>query len=141
MSSRILWTDLRSWLWDGDEFDVTVQPIDHGFLELKLRSSEQVTWRKELQLLDGDDRLFWSVFTQDDQHESAVIRIPAARDFLAGYSLDLCKAKALNFLTGMYRVPVLELNGGAIDGVRITFTWRSDNAPRPASAGPAPRCC
>ena len=130
MSTPIAWNQLFGRLGDGDEIAITVTPIANGFLEIVLKSAPEIRWWKGLQVLNAQNRIFWSIWTQDDRHDSSVdggpIRLPAARDLLDGWSLEICKAKLFGAHTGMYRLPMIALNSGAIDGVRLTFEWRRD---------------
>jgi hypothetical protein len=85
-----------------------------------------VTWWKGVLIFDQLSRYFGEIWTQDDDHESDPVRLPAEPDFLNGWRIELAKAKLFGVHTGMYSLPILALNGGSIRGKRITVTWVTD---------------
>jgi hypothetical protein len=125
MSSLISWADMAAGrFWDGDVIDIRVQDSTLPGFEVCLRAAENVTWWKAIAVLDRHFRIFDEIWRQDGRHDRECMHIPipslGESENLQGWSLELKKARILGVHTGMYRIPVHELNGGNWVGKRFT---------------------
>jgi hypothetical protein len=142
MASPINWTDLwpasRAGLWDGDI--IAFKSIPDATLgnstEIELISANNISWWKAVVLFNAAGApivgtnaagvpMGTDVDTFNDQHDK-VLRFTAAKTGSAS-RLELLKAKALGFHTGMYSLD--NLAGTLRPGTRAVFTWLQDRSP------------
>jgi hypothetical protein len=106
---------------DGDLIDYTVEPdaVGQDAVEFVLASGLGITWRKELQLVDGQGST-WTVATQDQTTED---RNGLYMDQLPGGHLAFRKAKWVGTMWEVYRLEQLDQ---LKPGTRVTFRWIRD---------------
>ncbi len=82
-------------------------------------------WWKSVKVLSHRNRghIQAECQTEGDDNWSSIARLdyPSPDDVLV-----LAKAKMFGIHTDMYEIPLRELNGGNIDGIRFTFSWVRD---------------
>ncbi len=96
-----------------------------GGTEFQLKSAPAVRWWKSVKVVNRYARgqIQGECQTQDDDSESGIVRLEGSNRLNL---LIFAKAKMFGVHTDMYEIPLGELNGGVLDGIRFNFLWQKD---------------
>jgi hypothetical protein len=128
MADLIWWAQISQGrvLGDNDQFQVDVRDDTPGRFRVQLRTSFDIEWWKGIFLYRGDWVIGASETERYDRVGSIIDIETPTSETIDIYQLELAKAKMFGIHTGVYRLPVEDINGGAINSKLIVFTWLRD---------------
>jgi hypothetical protein len=118
MADNINWDSLPNLKEDHVDLSVTDNAVDSAHIEFSLELSPHLSWTKALIAYDANNNVLGMIRVFDDA--KGPYTMVCQLDELD--RLELCKAKALGLLTGMYQLR--DFAGFA--GKRADFYWVKD---------------
>ena len=109
---------------DGNNrIQTDVTNIEYGYVQFLLKTAKDVTWKKEVKVLDSNGNIVADLKTQDDDHADFSPLLPMD-EFSEYIHIEIWKGKAFDVPTQVARAL---FDCATYNGTNITLTWLNDN--------------